>query len=230
METMLPPVSMIDKATDAVGPLEPWEREEMEKGSSDFGQTCYDIANMKQTSIPRTMKWLKMSAKEGYEDGMMAYGGLLYGLNPNLKYKRDEAAWWVKRVKDEEILKKVGSFDSDGLLARRHVVRTLLSGSLSKNQDSVIYRSFFRSGLREVQLLPLISKYPIEEKKRVTEVVRYGELSVSSLVNISSIILSPSSSITSLTINMKYDNQFLCFLPLLFSLSPNIKKLALQGI
>ena len=224
---------MIEKAVSMIGPLEEWERAEMEARSTNkgFGTTCYDIANMKQTSIPRTMKWLKMSAEDGHAEGTWIYGGLLYGLNPDLLYKRDEAAWWLKRVKDEVMMKKVGSFDSDGLRARRHVVRTLLSGSLSKNQDSVIYRSFFRSGLREVHLLPLISKYVIEEKEEEKrDMSEIGDKAhVSSLVNISSIILSSSSSFTSLYIDMKYDNQFLCFLPLLFSLSPNIKILKLIG-
>jgi len=230
--------SMIENAVSLMGPLEQWEREELEKCSIDFGRSCYDIANMKQTSNPRIMKWLKMSAEEGYKKGMLVYSGLLHGLNPDLKYKRDEAAWWVKRVKDEKLVKQVGSFDSDGSRGRRHVVRTLLSGSLSKNQDLVIYRSFFRSGLREVHLLPLISKYLVEEKREKSErrevanvTVKAEFLEVKSLLDISSIVFSPSSSssFTSLTINMKYDNQFLCFLPLLFSLLPNLKALFLDG-
>ena len=193
------------------------------------------------------MKWLKLSAEEGYEQGVLAYASLLYGFKPDIQYKGDEAAWWVKG-KREWLLKKVGSFDSDGSRAHRHLTRTLLSGSLSKNQDSVLYRSFFSSSMREIHLLPLISKYLVEdkrgeerekkkeeEKERKREEKRVHPPTVTSIciydpVDISSIIFSPSSSlITSLSISMKYDNQFLCFLPLLSSLLPNLNKLTVHG-
>ena len=218
---------MEERAAAAIGSLEPWEKELLcGRSSVDFGYTCFNIANSIQSSIPRTIKWLKLSAEEGYEEGVLAYAGLTHGLNPGPPppFKRDETSLWVSLLRDGELLRKVGSFDSDGVRARRHLTQTLLLGALSKNQDSVLHRGFFGSGLREVHLLPLITKYIVGKRGReeVKEEDR-KECVVSSLVDISSIIFSSSSSsITSLTIQMKYENQFLCFLPLLFSLSPNL--------
>ena len=218
--------------------LEQWEREALEKGPDDFGRSCYNIADMKETTIPGTMKWLKMSAEQGFEKGILTYAGLLHGLNPDLQYKGDEAAWWVKRVKDEKLMEKVGSFDADGLRARRHLTRTLLSGSLSKNQDSVLYRSFFRSGLREVHLLPLITKYLVEEKSIKEEWGVKGfslptwsasTQTLSALFDISSTVFSPSSAILGLFLNMEYHYLFVVILPHLLSLLPNLTALELYG-
>jgi len=231
-ESSSPPVCMVDKAVSVLGPLEEWERKELQNSSSDFGDTCFNIADMKQTSIPRTMKWLKMSAEEGNDKGMFTYGGLL-GLNPDLEYKRDEAAWWVKRVKDDELVAKVGSVDSDGSQSRRFITRLLLSGSLSKNQDSVLYRSFFCSGLREVHLLPLLSKYLVEEKKREeekrNESLTLLRFSITSLTNISYLIYNNTSYFGDFTFYLSYDNQYMCFLPLLFSLFPNVTSLSVSS-
>ena len=196
--------------------------------TAEFGDACYEISRG-QTSPSLSMKWLKISVNEGERKGIEPYAGLLYALHHEVEYMGDEAAWWMRQL-DEEIRKKL-IFDQSGSRARRFLTRLLLSGSLSKNQDSVIYRSFFHSGLREVHLLPLISKYLVEEK-REEESEEEGEerQEVSSLLDISSIVFSSSSSsITSLTINMKYDNQFLCFLPLLFSLLPNLTRLELTS-
>ena len=218
------------KLLSPLGPLEEWEREILDKPSVDLGRTRYNIAEKKQTSIPRAMKWLKLSAEDGYEEGVLTYAGLLYCLHRDMQYKGDEAAMWVKRIKKKKVLEKVGSFDSDGSRAHRHLVRTLLSGSLSKNQDSVLNRSFFGSSMRELHLLPLISKYVGEEKREERKVnTNSTRKIVFHLLDISSIIFSSSSSsITSLTIHMKSDNQFLCFLPLLFPLLPNLKELTLS--
>ena len=239
---------IVEKATSIIGPLEKWEIDELEKGfaiSRYFCSTCFHIANMKQTSISRTMKWLKLSAEEGFQLGKLAYSGLLYGLNLDLKYKGDEAAWWNKAGNISDI--DCGSFDSDGSRARRHFIRLLLSGSLSKNQDSVIYRSFFHSSMREVHLLPLISKYLIKvkrekmsererEREREENLLKEKErgfpfhASVHSLHDLSFILFSPFIYCNIyISIDMKYDNQFLCFLPLLFSLLPNLNNIRLRG-
>jgi len=79
-------------------------------------------------------------------------------------------------------------------------------------------------------MLPLLSKYLVEEKREEEDSRASTALRISSLFDISSIVFSSSpSSITSLTINLKCDNHFLCFLPLLFSLSMNLKELYLSG-
>ena len=230
MERFTSTSNMIDKATLAIGPLEPWEREVLEKSSYDFGRSCFSIADMKQTTIERTIKWLKLSAEGGYGIGMMCYASILYGLNPNIQYMGDESAIWVREYQDDECLEEMGSFDPDGSRSRRFFTRTLLSGSLSKNQDSVLYQSFFRSGLREVHLLPLISKYLVEEKRENVKVdPSPSNITVFNLSDISQIAFSDTSSITHLTVLVTRDNQYMCFLPFLFSLLPNLKELRLEG-
>ena len=225
-------MGMVDKAVSGIGKLEEWEREELQKSSRNFGHACYHIAEIKQTSIQRTMKWLKMSAKEGNQEGALAYHGLLYGLNPDLQYTGDETALWVKTVKQKFLLKKFSSFVREGSRPHRHLIRTLLSGSLSKNQDTALYRSFFGSGLAEGHMFPLISKYLMEEEKREDENVHVVRASyyryVSTLSDISRAILCNTSSIITLKIIMTFDNQFLCFLPLLFSCLPKLKDLTFK--
>jgi len=248
------PVCMTERAVSVMGPLNDWEKEEIENSYDDFGSVFLKIAHTKQTSIPRTMKWLKMSAEEGCEEGVITYASLLHSLNPDLQYKGDEAAWWMKRMKEEKLMEKVRYFDPDGSRACRHLTRLLLSGSLSKNQDSVIYRSFFRSGLREVHLLPLIvSKYLVDGKKRENERREVNEEEseeeregmddeqhvssfsaiISTLGSIVDLIYSSSSStsfISSLELILEYDNQFLSFLPLLFSLLPHLNELIFASV
>ena len=126
-------IGMVDEAASLMEPLEEWERVELEESSSDFGRTCFEVANMKQTSIiPRTMKWLKLSAEEEYDEGILTYTDILYGLNPDVQYVGDEAACCVKRVKHENLSGIVGSFDSDQCRAHRHLIGALLSGSLEE--------------------------------------------------------------------------------------------------
>jgi len=226
--------TFVETAISVMGPLEDWERKKLVNSSKNLGETCLIIADREHelSSIPRTMKWLKMSGDEGCPEGEMTYAFLLNGLNPGLQYKGDEAAWRFQNIKSHWFLEKVGSFDSDGSRVQRHVVRTLLCGSLSKNQDSALHRSFFRSSMREVHLLPLISKYLIEEKR--VEVL-YGKFSdrraiISSLACLPQTVLSSTSSSTTFVhFHMKYDNQFLRFLPLLLSPLPNVKRIQFDG-
>ena len=226
-------VSNVDKAISIFGEVDEQERKILGKTSYTFGGACFKISGEKKSTIVQSMKWLKMSAEEGYQEGVFVYGCLLFRLNPDLQYLGDEGAWWLTRVEDMKLFEKVGNvhFDSDGLRARRHLTRTLLSGSLSKNQDSVLYRSFFHSGLREVHLLPLISKYLIEEKKIEVDHVDHDtsitEICLHSINDVSKITFMDTSSITSLSMCMKLNNHLLRSLPLLFFLFPNMSKLTL---
>ena len=233
-DSCLPSIGMVEKATHAIGSLEEWEIADLRDSVYDFGRTCYNVANKQQNSPIRMKKWLRLSAEEGYGEGKVSYIALLRGLNPELQYVGDEAAWWVKRVKDKWLLWKLRSFDSDGSPARRHLVRTLLSGSLFKNQHSVLYRSFFRSGLREVHLLPLISKYLVEEMREEKTTWDRNDkprrkTDILSLSDIASIDFSSSSSATSLRISMEYDNQYVCLFPLFLPLFPNLHQLNFVG-
>ena len=49
--------------------------------------------------------------------------------------------------------------ERDEVSGERFLRRTLLSGSLKKNQVSSLYQSFFQSSMREVNLFPIISTY-----------------------------------------------------------------------
>ena len=221
----------IEKAESVVGPLQDWERRELEANPDDFGRACFNLAE-DHTTLTRTIEWLQLGSEEGHECAILAHAALLHGLNPEVEYKGDEAAWWVKRVKDEGLVEKVGSFDADGSRARRYLTRVLLSGSLSKYQDSVLYRSFFHSGLREVHLLPLISKYLVEEEREPNdkkEMKSEPRLDIYYLHDICQVIFGGYTSTTHLTLFMKPNNQFLCFLPLLFSLLVNLKYLILKA-
>ena len=220
------------------GEVEAWEQEVLEQDHLTFKKACIEIAG-RQTTISRSMKWLKLLGETGDEDGMICYGGFLYGLNPDVTYKRDEAALWISLVKDEEKLEQADNFGSDGSRARRHLTRLLLSGSLSKNQDSVLYQSFFHSGLREVHLLPLISKYLVEDKGERERETSPREVrkkkrkrttfTFTSICDIYRPLLGDYSTTTYLEIIMKSDNQFLFLLPLLFSHLPNLQQLKLGG-
>lgn len=96
----------------------------------------------------------------------------------------------------------------------RHLVRTLLSGHLSKNRTSALHRSFFKSPIREAQLLPTIVRYILSTKIEYSpnRYSRYRDstVDVESYDNISSFILSGgASSISSLTLHLRGDMQYL---------------------
>ena len=233
IDSKLSPHEFINEVVCAIGSLEDWEKEQLE--ATPCVRTCYRIAE-KQTTIPRLTQWLKLGVERGDEHSMIPYATLLHALNPNVEYMGDEAALWISRVKgakseeyDEdqeseytELVGAIHHFDSSGHRARRSLTRLLLSGSLSKNQDSVLHRSFFRSGLRENHVLPLISKYLVGERSDLPEVDREDILFLSSMGEISRTILCDYSYVTSMRIKVASDNQNLCFLPLLFSHLPNL--------
>ena len=217
-------------AVSVVGPLEDWEAKNLAATPTYFGLKCFEIAT-KQTTTERTMKWLLLGTEIGDSDSTMTYATFLSGLNPDLIYKGDEAALWCNQTKlyDHSWL-TVSYFDPSRSRVRRHLTRLLLSGSLSKNQDSVLYRSFFRSNLREVHLLPLISKY-LKKELRVGRDCAYVrvDLSITSLFDIASVVSRDVSSVISLKLFLESDNQFLCFLPLLFSHLLNLKDVSFRS-
>ena len=224
-----------------VEPLEDWESKEVANSSfSEFGLTCFKIAS-KQTTTPRLMQWLRLGCEAENNRSMMIYANLLVALNPDLEHMSNEATLWLRRVGHEQMFKRVVGFDESGSPALRFFLRTLLSGSLSKNQDSVLYRSFFRSSMREVHLLPLISKYIAEEetireettteKPGISRTVPSNQkvVLIASLVDICDALTRDGSSCKRLRVFLQYDNQFLCFLPLLFSHHSNLEELTIGG-
>ena len=92
------------------------------------------------------------------------------------KHRREEAIYRVRRLQKRGVWNKVKrserAVDCVCLLqdlhfsrSRQFLVKVLFSGSLRKNKDSSLYRSFFRSGLREVHLLPLITRYVEKDRE-----------------------------------------------------------------
>ena len=159
-----------------VGPVEEFEEKMLADGSSDtdiFYKSCLDIAGQ-QTSIPRAVKWLRVATEGRNRDAGVLLAALIHASNRDLEYKGDEAALLLRL---DERKKKIKIFDPTGSRAYRGLIRTLLSGSLSKNQDSVLYKSFFCSSMRETRLLPIISKYTIKMVKEGDNIENEHEFS-----------------------------------------------------
>ena len=212
--------------------LDDWERDILLTHYFSFDVACFEAAK-KQTTIPRAIKWLQLGAEEGHIYATLIYASLLQGVYPGLQYKGDEAAYWLKQGEQIDIISSgyfklnIFSFDPNGSRARRFLTRLLLSGSLSKNQDSVLSRSFFRSGLREVHLLPLILKFLPKEEidgSRLLiferETIDFNRLTVLPLI-----IFQGTSYTKSLTLSLEADNQYICYLSIFFSRCPNLKML-----
>ena len=67
------------------------------------------------------------------------------------------------------LMKKARHLTVDPIVVPSFLVQTLLCGSLRRNETSSLNRSFFSSGLREVQLLPIIAGYLVEKTKKKEE-------------------------------------------------------------
>lgn len=138
-----------------------------------IGEILLLVASVQRT-IPRAILWLAVVSEVecvSAKSARLCSALLSYASSSKVPYKRDESALSVSLAEekvhwydfDATHLPVVSSpsfvLDPGGSLAHRSLVRTLLSGSLSKNSKSVLYRSFFSSSMREVHLLPLIARY-----------------------------------------------------------------------
>ena len=239
VDTSLSPGNCIERVVSFMGYLDDWEKEIIQSpvdifgDPNDFGSACLHIAS-NQTTSERTIKWLQLGTKSGDERVIVSYASFLYGSNSYLNYKGDEAALWLAS-RSKRRLRNFDNFDPFDVRARRFFTHSLLLGSLSKNQNTSLYRSFFHSGMREVYLLPLISKYivSVDEKKKKRDIpdniVTSSIAVISSLLRMSEIVFNDTSFINSLTLIIKPNNQFLfCLLPLLLSHIPNVKELKFQ--
>lgn len=206
-----------------------------------FGKACYDIAE-RQTSFSQARLWLQAGVEAKSELAMVIHAAVMYSYESDI-LKGDEAALVVSQVKDEDFQTYCEGFDPSGSRARRCLVRTLLCGSLKKNQESILYRSFFRSRLREVHLLPLVAKF-LAPGKKIEEEDAHLSLHPSHpplhrsahwvyiyyLVDIARLIFDENKrDITHLCIRLRSDNHVCCFLPLLLSRLPHIKSLKFEG-
>ena len=140
--------------------------------NTKFGDRCLDIAT-KITDFDQCRKWLRAgSSCESTGGSLCAFieSCFALGLDKQNKSKRCEAAAALEAilVQGYTLPFRVDAFFIDGTAVHSFLVRTLLSGSLNKNKSSPLYRSFFYSGLREVQLLPIVAGYLRERAKKGT--------------------------------------------------------------
>lgn len=198
----------------------------------EFEKKCIYLSEF-QKSVPQAMQWLQLCVDSGFDGLLVVLGALMYSNDPDLEYKGDEAALMLSRVKSEEYSKSLTEFDPNGSRARCCLIRTLLSGSLHKNRDSSLYRSFFGSRTREVYLLPLISKFLVkverksadlkEEERYFTDVVHVRTMS-----DIADIFLHDCSSVTTLYFRVRTPEHLVCFLPRIIPFLPCLKVLHLH--
>lgn len=159
-----------------------WEKQLLDASPQDICKACYDISTS-QLNLQRAKQWLEIGSKAGgtkVEEALILKS-LLTCLLHGDGMEKDEAVAWLKyyhfflqsgntapsafdlgelRFINEECLEfAVNATDRNNRHSHRHLVRTLLSGSLEKNHGTIIHKSFFRSSTREVHLLPLIASY-----------------------------------------------------------------------
>lgn len=210
----------------------------------DVKEACSNIAG-RQSSVSQARIWLQVGMitnPDWKDEGGFIDSALLFASDDLPAYTKDEAIYLATRVKGKATLKTNSGFgsvsvplamcsaagDPDGTRSLRCLVRTLLSGSLKRNGHTVIHRSFFRSTLREVQLLPLIGKYlgKADEKEAGTECNEQEH--IDSLLDLSRLLYLDVSPLEELTVSVKTDNHLIGLLPLLLSRTP-VKRLILAG-
>ena len=222
-----------------VGDLEDWEQQALEEWkpvhAQHFAYLCQYLAR-DHHNFERMKKWAEVGAVSRREPLIAVHAALLYGCNLNLEYKGDEAALWLSTLKDGDLVEWFCGFDANGSRSTRYLIRTLLCGSLEKNnRSSSLYHSFFRSSLREVYLLPLIAKYLIPEKCGVRGMnkeleMRGRHVKIESFVGAARYIFAQKPDAFSITIRTSiFDCIGLSIIPLVLSSSPALRTLQLRG-
>lgn len=234
IESSSTPPSHQYKELPVVGVVEEWEQKILHdlRDPTQLGKQCLNIAEL-QTSFHRVMQWVQLGVWADCEHSIVLYTALVYASTPDIEYKVDEVALMLSRVKDKRLLRESGAFDPHFFHARRGIVRTLLSGSLKKNNQSHLYTSFFRSSMTETHLLPLISKYLVPIKREVSHSHHYNttptHLYMSGWRDISRLfLLNDLSRVSCLSIPMKTNNYMMCFLPLFLSHCPALKRIIFE--
>ena len=129
------------------------------------GEACLRIGGQ-QTNMDRARAWLRAGANSK-ADGASKCGrleaALMYFYENHLRYRRCEVSYLINQV-NEDILDQL-YHPMTAIKPMEHMFRqsfipiTLLCGSLKKNKQTSLYRSFFSSKMREVRLLPIIARY-----------------------------------------------------------------------
>lgn len=218
--------------------------------------TLVSIASY-QLSVCDALEWLDHDAGQKDPDRQDVVSLCREGLKSavaSIRYERDEAVYGVSLLKEPfksghlSSLSNLSSFTENikqgNTVTHRFLSTTLLFGSLVKNQDSVLHRSFFRSSIREVQLLPIIASYlspkdenkkkhvneeetedkeDVEEKERERET----EMNITGLEDLCRYLLLDLSHIQKVNFSMQYrpTNYLTAFYPLLVSRLPPLLSL-----
>ena len=251
---LLPLQGSINNTLSIVGTLDEWESTIIDRYKDDFGHACFEIAE-KQTSISRALEWLQIGAVAGNGRSILLHTALTYDCLHDVDYKLDEAALLLSQVKEEKrkdekrelkLFKYFKPFDPRGARARRSFTRTLLSGSLEKNKDSAIHQSFFKSGLRETYLIPVVCKYlerakgdeeiqeeedEEEEEEEEGKVVLRSRQEIKSSLDIAHLLLFDYSSVSILYHRLSFlpSGFLMSFLSHFLSRLPSLKTLVLEG-
>ena len=233
--------------TREVGLTEKWEDEKISYCYGDVWKICLSLGFV-QTSLSRSMLWFRAGAKAGCPNARLAVAALTYAQAGDASHKKDEAAYVLRpALFSPKVLPLLAQYryprDLDLIRSRpprygggasRFLTRTLLSGSLERNSGSALHRTFFSSKMREVQLIPLIGQYLVEDITQINPLVVVGsedeekeenleqpkrepgnDVIISALVRISLLLFTDCSSINSLIVYLERDNEYSSFLPML---------------
>ena len=200
-----------------------------------FSTVCLFICE-KQKSIHRGVQWAKLAAinpptfKFNLEAHLLLYS-LTYLLPTSLDYEREEALFKIGQLPPRVVKRWSHSLyfdskDQGGSAGVRYRVRALVSGSLRRNKDTPIYRSFFHSPLREVLVLPLIAEYltpkTLQKKgKKIWKSRPKGKcpqiVDISSLKEICAVLFEDVSSLEAIRVAVDSDHKLISFLSLILS-------------
>ena len=206
----------------------------------DHGLSAFTKA-VQSTSFETAFRWFRIGSSSDTEYGQKSTFCLssLTLATSTIQYEKDEAVYAASQLKGRcsrrgpSLTSCARVVDLDGSLCKRFLNRTLISGFLEKNHDTSIYRSFFGSGIPEVQVFPIVAKYllPTELKEdELSSALVHEKETVSSLTTFSRLLMQDTTGIKTLTITRtEFGGDYPpSFLPLLFYKTPNITSLSID--
>ena len=244
---------LIAKLVD--GEVEEWESDILEAYGQRIDEACYRISGG-QTSIIRARQWLRVGIEASglkCAKSKLVAAALTYSGEHHLLYRRLEAASVLQSIRNSFFYGYTpassyfeGVCTSD-VAVRKFLAITLLCGSLTRNRGSALFRSFFRSRMREVQLLPIVAKYvplttndtadPVEgeeepihndEEEREPVVACGARESLESLLDLARLLLLDTTQLQCLSVYLARDRHFVDLLSPLLLNSPSLERLQIQ--
>lgn len=221
-------------AEERIGGMADWERLVLKEEQEDVARGCLKIAT-RQACISHARRWLRVGAAVGTvssHECLVMEKAILVVSDSIPVWDGDEAsAVLLRTAKQQESWERHYDFDPSGYRARRFLVRTLLSASLDRNETSILHHSFFHSHIKEVNLFPIVARYVVGvmKDKDVKRPCRRhsNQVLLKSPFHVSDILLRDHSEVTDLSLCLHYDNQYVCFFPLLLSHLPGVTKLSM---